>query len=139
MATEEPSTQTIAVVLIIVCLVVLLPCLYMRVRMNRRNAQTPVFGHFRSISRRQQTFLRRQSAPPRLEQVIVQVPAGVDAESISNCSILPRYEVDKAPPAYTDSPSAFNVNDDMIRPSSVDLSDVPVADHIGSRQDATLE
>ncbi|KAG2174599.1 hypothetical protein INT44_006862 [Umbelopsis vinacea] len=127
MATEEPSTQTLAAILIIVCLVVLLPCLYMRARMNKRNA--PVFGHFRSVSRRQRMFLRRQSAPPRLEQVIVQVPEGADAETISNCSILPRYEVDKAPPAYTDGPSA--INDDMTRLSSIDLSDVLVANRVG--------
>jgi hypothetical protein len=133
MATEQPSTQTIAVVLIIVGLVVLLPCLYMRARMNKRNAQIPVFGHFRSISRRQQRFLRRQSAPPRLEQVIVEVPAEVEVESISNCSILPRYEVEKAPPAYADGPSAFSADDEINGPSSVDLSDIPVTNHIESQ------
>lgn len=133
MATDGPSTQTIAVVFIIVGLVVLMPCLYMRSRMNKRNARIPVFGHFRSISRRQNAILRRQSAPPRLEQVIVQVPPGFDVESISNCSVLPRYEVDKAPPAYGDGPSTCDVDDEINRPSSVDLSDLPVTNHIDNQ------
>jgi hypothetical protein len=133
MASDQPSTQTIAVILIIVALAILLPFLYLKSRMNKRNARIPVFGTFRSISNGQQILPMRPTAPARLQQVTVEIPPGSDNASISNCSILPRYEVDKSPPAYIEDTGACDLEHERTRTNSVDLSDMMVRYQIDSR------
>lgn len=118
---NDTSTEKIAIILIIIGLALMLPCMYMRYRQRKRT--TLVFGHYRSISRNL-AHSRRQSAPSRLEQVVVANMTETDTNSIQN-SILPRYDIDKAPPAYGEAPAYTEVADnDLMRRHSVDITDI---------------
>ncbi|KAJ2962480.1 hypothetical protein NQZ79_g2404 [Umbelopsis isabellina] len=117
---NDTSTEKIAVILIIIGLALMLPCMYMRYRQRKRT--TLVFGHYRSISRNL-AHSRRQSAPSRLEQVVVGTTVETDANSIHN-SILPRYDIDKAPPAYGEAPPYTEAANDLTGRYSVDITDM---------------
>lgn len=127
MANESPSTQTIAAVIIIFSLATLLACLFFRSRLRSRTSSTPVFGHFRSISRHQAALSRHQSGPSRLQQVVIHVPPSADHESLCS-SILPGYDVEKPPPAYLDEPTYDEPETGSSRVHSIDITDIVRSD-----------
>jgi hypothetical protein len=130
---SDTSTEKIAVVIIIIGLALLLPCMYVRYRQKKR--AVPVFGHYRSISRNIY-HARRQSAPSRLEQVVVVDIVETDANSTHN-SILPRYDIDKAPPAYGEAPPYIETDTDPSRRYSIDITDMHRPSDISALGNAT--
>lgn len=129
MAEEKTSTQTIAAIIVIAALAILFIYMFMRSRKRSSDRQKQIFGHFRSISSQQAMLSRRQSAPSRLEQVIVQTPPSAEHESICS-SILPRYDIEKPPPAYMDDLSSIEPENENSRSHSIDIADVIIRSSI---------